>query len=94
MRLKRGMYLVVTDITALGMGDASDYIIAKALNWKSYVSFEAALQYYSMYDQKLTVLDSVTSERARTYKVKKTNKTYRSLPYKTGVVFWLYRDTS
>lgn len=86
VRLKRGVYLVVTDISTLGMSDVSDYVIAATLSSKSYVSFEAALQYHNMFDQKLLAIDSVTTERNRTYKVA-GNKEYRFLHVASDLFF-------
>ncbi|SRR6266702_1003402 len=81
IRLKRGVYLVVTDISSLGMSDVSDYVIAMTLNNRAYISFEAALQYHGMFDQRLSTIDSVTRVRTRAYQVK-GNKAYRFLHIK------------
>ncbi|HVC36647.1 MAG TPA: type IV toxin-antitoxin system AbiEi family antitoxin domain-containing protein [Candidatus Dormibacteraeota bacterium] len=67
LRLKRGLYLVVTDFSILGLSDVSEYVIAQALNQNSYISLENALQYHSMFDQGLRSFSSVTKTRARTY---------------------------
>jgi len=69
LRLKKGFYLVITNISTLGFNDVSEYIIAQALNTNSYISFENALQYCSMFDQGLSTVNSVTTSRARTYAV-------------------------
>ncbi len=55
VRLKRGLYLVVTDISTLGFADVSDLVIAQALNAEAYVSFESALQYHGLFDQLLAL---------------------------------------
>ena len=60
IRLKRGLYLVVTDISTLGFADVSDLVIAQTLNDESYISFESALQYHGMFDQLLKRIDAVT----------------------------------
>lgn len=86
VRLRRGTYLIVTDISALGMSDISDFVIAAAFNSNAYVSFEGALQYYGMFDQKLSTIDSVTTGRNRTYKVE-GNKTYRFLHIQDDLFF-------
>lgn len=69
IRLKKGFYLIVTDLGSLSLGDVSYYIISKALNNNSYVSFENALQFHGMFDQMLSRFASVTYERARKYKI-------------------------
>jgi predicted transcriptional regulator of viral defense system len=86
LRLKRGLYMVITDISTLGFSDVSDFIIAQALNNQSYVSFESALQHYGMFDQMLVTVDSVTSARARTYTVE-NNKSYRFFHVREDLYF-------
>lgn len=76
IRLKKGLYLVVTDISTLGFTDVSEQVIAQSLNNDSYISFESALQYYGMFDQMLTRIDSVTAKTTRTYKVLQTTYTF------------------
>lgn len=72
IRLKRGLYTVVTDIGSLSSSDISVYTISQALNKDSYISFESALQYHGMFNQMLSTCGAVTFKRARTYKVKNT----------------------
>jgi predicted transcriptional regulator of viral defense system len=76
IRLKRGQYLVITDISSLGSSDESDYVIAQTILKDSYVSFENALQYHGMFDQSLTTVDSVTLGHTRKQRVE-GNKLYR-----------------
>lgn len=73
IRLKRGLYAVVTDIGSLASGDISFYTISQALNRDSYISFESALQYHGMFDQMLSTVGAVTFKRARKYKVRDTD---------------------
>src|SRR5579864_9453831 len=40
LRLRRGVYVVITNISTLGFNDVSEYIISQALNKDSYISFE------------------------------------------------------
>lgn len=72
VRIKRGLYVVVSDIGSLASEDISSYGIAQALNKHSYISFENALQFHGMFDQMLSSVGAVTFERARRYKVKNT----------------------
>lgn len=72
VRLKKGLYVVVTDLGSLASGDISFYTISQALNKDSYVSFENALQYHGMFDQMLSTIGAVTFRRARKYTVKDT----------------------
>lgn len=70
IRLKKGLYVVVTDIGSLTSNDISVYTICQALNKDSYVSFESALQYHGMFDQMLSTVAAVTFKRVRKYKIK------------------------
>jgi len=76
IRLKKGLYLAVTDISALGFTDVSELVIAQSLNHDSYISFESALQYHGMFDQMLARVDSVTSRTTKTYQVLQTTYTF------------------
>ncbi len=73
VRLKRGEYLVITDISTLGSIDLSEYVIAQSLNKDSYISFENALQYHGLFDQMLTTVGSITTTYARSTVVQNTN---------------------
>ncbi len=72
IRIKRGLYTIVTDIGTLSANDISVYTLCQALNKDSYISFENALQYHGMFDQMLSSVGAVTFKRARKYKVKNT----------------------
>jgi predicted transcriptional regulator of viral defense system len=69
VKLKRGKYQVVADISGLSVGDLSLLEQAANLNSESYVSFESALQHHAMFDQMLAGVYSVTYKRARNYEV-------------------------
>ena len=82
IRLKRGLYLVVTDISTLGFADVSDLVIAQALNEEAYISFESALQYHGLFDQLLTRIDAVTTRATKTYQVLQTTYTFSKIKQK------------
>jgi predicted transcriptional regulator of viral defense system len=69
LSLKKGLYVIITDIGALGTSDISLNTICQALNKDSYISFENALQYHGMFDQMLSTAGAVTYQRARKYQV-------------------------
>lgn len=71
-RVKKGLYVVITDLGSLGTHDVSIYTLAQALNQDSYISFENALQHHGMFDQMLKTVSAITFQRARTYQVKET----------------------
>lgn len=85
VRLKRGEYLVITDISTLGSIDLSEYVIAQVLHKDSYISFENALQYHGLFDQMLTTVGSVTTTYARSSLVQET--TYTSSRIKKALYF-------
>jgi predicted transcriptional regulator of viral defense system len=72
VRIKKGLYLVVTDFSALAAGNVSNFVISNALNGKSYVSFANALNWYGMFDQLTKSVDAVTTARARNYRFRST----------------------
>lgn len=82
IRLKRGLYLVITDISTLGYADVTDYAIAQAFNKDSYISFENALQYYGMFDQMLSNVESVTNKVARKYRVQEKEFVFSQIKQK------------
>lgn len=91
IRLKKGLYLVVTDISSLGFSDTSELVIAQALQNDSYVSFESALQHYSMFDQLLARIDSISVKVTKTYNVLQT--TYSFLKIKDDLYFGYTKET-
>ncbi len=85
VRLKKGLYVVITDISTLGFNDVSQFVTSQALNKESYISFESALQHYSMFDQMLARIDAVTYNIAHTYAVQ--NTTYKFFQIKKELYF-------
>lgn len=85
VRIKRGLYIVITDISTLGFSDISELTISQTLNKDSYISFENALGYYSMFDQMLSSVEAVTDKRARNYKVQ--DRGYRFSHIKKSLYF-------
>ena len=72
LRIKRGLYAIITDIGSLASSDISFFTLARALNKDSYISFENALQYYGMFEQMLENITAITFRRGRKYNVKGT----------------------
>lgn len=62
VRLKRELYTIAT-MESLGTATLSSFVIAQRLIPKSYISFESALQYHSMFDQLLQTTRSITTEK-------------------------------
>jgi predicted transcriptional regulator of viral defense system len=91
IRLKKGLYQVVTDISTLGFTDVSEWVIAQSLNPESYISFEAALQYHSMFDQMLSRIDSVTTRTTKNYQAQQT--TYSFSRIRADLYFGFTKET-
>jgi len=72
VRIKQGLYLVVTDFSTLSAANVSNLVISNALNRKSYVSFANALNWHGMFDQLTKSVDAITSGRARIYRFQDT----------------------
>lgn len=72
LRIKKGLYAVITDIGSLAASALSFFTLAQALNKDSYISFENALQHHGLFDQALANITSVTFKRGRRYNVKGT----------------------
>lgn len=72
VRIRQGLYVIVTDLSALGTGDVPLHAVSQTLNADSYISFENALQFHGMYDQMLSSMGAVTFKRARHYTVLNT----------------------
>lgn len=92
IRLKKGLYLVITDIASLSSEDVSLFSISQAFNKNSYISFENALAYHGMFDQMLSTVGAVTFARARSYKVKSTE--FRFFKIKNSLYFGFSEERS
>src|SRR5688572_11962856 len=63
VRIKKGLYLVVTELTSRAIGNTSNLVISNALNPESYVSFANALNFHGMFDQLTRTVDAITHVR-------------------------------
>lgn len=68
IRVKKGLYVVISDLTSLSSNNISLLRISNALNNNSYISLSSALQYYGLVDQLLQSVEAVTNARARQYR--------------------------
>lgn len=68
VRIKQGLYVVVSDISSRSISNVSLFRIAQSLNNRSYVSLDYALNYYNMFDQYAKTLTSITTTRTKKYK--------------------------
>lgn len=68
-RIKRGLYLVIDNLTARSQIDISLSRVANALVNESYVSLSHALSSYQMFDQSGQTVVSITWQEGKRYKV-------------------------
>jgi len=62
VRIKKGTFFI-SDISGRGLIDLNQLTIAQLLIKDSYISFEAALQYYGLFDQYLSKIYSISNTR-------------------------------
>ncbi|MCI0697199.1 type IV toxin-antitoxin system AbiEi family antitoxin domain-containing protein [candidate division KSB1 bacterium] len=67
VRIKRGLYVVISDMTSLAANNVSLLRISNALNNRSYISLSSALFYYGLVDQLLQSVTAITNTRTRQY---------------------------
>lgn len=67
-RIKRGLYIVIENLSSRFQNDNSLLLISNALNQNSYVSLSYALNYYHMYDQYSKTVVAVTTTNSGKYK--------------------------
>ena len=79
IRIKRGVF-AVSSIAGRGNIELSQLSIAQIINNESYISFEAALQHYGLFDQYLRVVTSVGKKR--TYSRKFSDWTFKYVKVK------------
>jgi predicted transcriptional regulator of viral defense system len=85
VRIKKGVF-VISDISSRGSVNLSQLSIAQIIYENSYISFEAALQHYGLFDQYLRVITSVG--KRRTYSTKFNNWVFHYIKCKKN----LYSD--
>lgn len=73
VRIKKGTFFI-SDISGRGLIDFNQLTIAQLLIKDSYVSFEAALQYYGLFDQYLSTIYSISD-------TKKSKKEFKDWKY-------------
>jgi predicted transcriptional regulator of viral defense system len=68
VRIKRGLY-AISDFSSRGFLSLSPFVVANLLVPESYVSFEAALQHYNMFDQLTGKIVSVSVKMNKAVKL-------------------------
>jgi predicted transcriptional regulator of viral defense system len=85
VRIRRGLYLIVTDLSARTTGNLSNLVISNALNSRSYISFANALNWHGMFDQLTKTVDAITTARPRNYRFQ--NAEFRFLKVEEKLFF-------
>ena len=73
LRIKRGLYLIIENITSRSMSDISLLLISQALNNESYISLDKALNYYQMFDQYTRNIVAINYKFSRKYNFENNN---------------------
>lgn len=68
LRIKKGLYLIIENLTSRSISDMSLLSIAQAINKESYISLHSALNYYQMFDQYTKTTVAVNYEISKKYK--------------------------
>ncbi len=71
VRIKRGLYLIVENLTSRSVSDTSLLVIAQSINKDSYITLDSALNYYQMFDQYSRTVTSVNHKISKIYKFEK-----------------------
>lgn len=84
VRIKRGIYYI-SSLESRGTINISPIVAAQILVEDSYISCEAALQYYGMFDQYLRTITSISLKRRKTKTIQNIN--YRFITTKKSNYF-------
>lgn len=82
--IKKGVY-AIADISSHGFANISPFAIANTLINESYVSFEAALSHYDLFEQMVKSIISITSQKPRFFRFQDLN--YKFLKIKSQLYF-------
>ncbi len=68
LRIKRGLYLIIENLTSRSINNMSLLVISQAINSDSYISLNSALNYYQMFDQYSKNIVAVNYKSSKRYK--------------------------
>ncbi|MFA5248322.1 MAG: hypothetical protein WC415_03685 [Patescibacteria group bacterium] len=68
LRIKKGLYLIIGNLTSRAVSDISLLTIVQAINKNSYISLNSALNYYQMFDQYAKTIIAINYKSSRKYK--------------------------
>jgi predicted transcriptional regulator of viral defense system len=67
VRIRKGLYVLVSDMTSLASSNISLLRISNALNSNSYISLSTAFNYYGLIDQLMQTVTAITTTRTKRY---------------------------
>lgn len=67
LRVKKGLYVIIDSLSSRSSNDLSLFIIAQALVEDSYISLDAALNYYGIFDQYFKKISSINLQNSKSY---------------------------
>ncbi len=67
LRIKKGLYLIVDNISSRYFNNKSLFLIARVINKNSYISLHSALNYHQMFDQYSKSVAVVNCDISKTY---------------------------
>lgn len=73
LRIKNGLYVIIENLSSRSISDLSLMVIAEALNKDSYISLDAALNYYGMFDQYTKNITAINLKSSKIYKFQDNN---------------------
>jgi len=73
LRVKNGLYVIIENLSSRSISDLSLLIISQALNKDSYISLDAALNYYGMFDQYAKNITAINLKFSKNYKFQNNN---------------------
>ncbi len=68
LRIKKGLYLIIENLTSRSINDLSLLLIPQAINNDSYISLNYALNYYQMFDQYTKTVIAINYNSSKKYK--------------------------
>ncbi len=89
IRVKRGIFVISSNIAGRGSIQLSQLTIAQILDEDSYVSFEGAWQFHGLFDQYLRLVTSVGKKRA--YSRQLSDWIFKYIKFKKGLFFGFER---
>jgi len=68
LRIKKGLYLIIENLTSRSISDISLLLVVQALNKESYISLHTALNHHQMFDQYSNLISVINLDISKKYK--------------------------